>query len=89
MKLVSNYNKKDKSISVRFVVRHKDFHNCTSEKRKIYLRNTVLNSIDLVKQRLIKNKHIAIDFDLLFEDAKAILDKWLIEDMRSKLLHPN
>ena len=86
---VSNYNKKDKSISARFVVRHKDFHDCTGEKRKIYLRNTVLTSIELVKQRLIKNKNVAIDFDLLFEDAKNILDNWLIEDMRTKLLHPN
>jgi hypothetical protein len=75
-KPISNYNKKEKSIAVRFIVRHKDFHDCTNDERRQYLSTTILKAIELTSERLSNNKNVDIDFNLLNNDAKNILDKW-------------
>lgn len=73
---VSNYSKKNKSVSVAFTVRKKMFHDRNEFERREFIVDSTIQAIRLVKEKLSKKK-LNIDFDQLLLEIKPAIEKYL------------
>lgn len=65
---VSNYNKSERSISVKVNVTYNNFFDRGEEGRRRFVIERITEGLYLVKNKLKKNKEVNIEFDLLISD---------------------
>jgi|GEM_PF-1410944 len=75
---VSNYSTKNKDISVAIGVPSTLFHDRNEFERRVFVIDTTLNAIKLVKVKLEKKK-LDIDFSKLIQDITHLGDQYLMK----------
>jgi hypothetical protein len=71
-----NYSKKDKDIAVDVPVEYHEFHYCDDKTRRIFIVDSIMNAIAMVRSRL-EPRGLDINFDELEKDAKKASDEYL------------
>jgi hypothetical protein len=78
---VSNYSKKDKSISVAFTVSKIVFHDRNEFERREFIIDSTKKAVELVRDKLLK-KRLNIDFEKLLNEIKPVINKYLIAEKK-------
>jgi hypothetical protein len=76
LKEIENYRKKEKSIGVPIIITDENFFNKSEERRYDFLKQAILQKLDLLAE-LVKKKKLDTNMELLKSDLKNIFDKIL------------
>jgi hypothetical protein len=73
LKEIEVYRKKEKSIGIPIVINDKNFFNKSEEERRSFLKQTILQKMDLLAE-VVKKKKLDTKIDLLKADLLKIMD---------------
>ncbi|MCV9926617.1 hypothetical protein OIU83_03095 [Flavobacterium sp. LS1R49] len=76
LKEIENYRKKEKSIGIPIIVNNENFFNKNESERYDFLRESILQKLDLLEE-LVKKKKLDTNMELLKADVKNVLIEFL------------
>jgi hypothetical protein len=76
LKEIESYRKKEKSIGIPIIVTDENFFNKSEAERYDFLRESILQKLDLLEQ-VVKKKKLDTNMELLKADVKKILIEYL------------
>ena len=71
LKEIGSYRKKEKSIGIPTLLDNENFFNLNKNEQNEYLKNTILNKLTLVKEKVKRNK-LNFNIDELILDVKKL-----------------
>jgi macrodomain Ter protein organizer (MatP/YcbG family) len=72
LRKIENYRRKEKSIGVPIIIDEANFFSLNAIERQEFLTNTILTKIDLLREKVKRNK-LDLDVSKLKEDIARLL----------------
>jgi len=75
LKEIENYRKKEKAIGGWIIVNNENFFSTSEEERYDFLKQSILQKMDLLAE-VVKKKKLDTNMELLKIDLQKVLDEW-------------
>ena len=73
LKEIENYRKKEKSIGIPIIINNENFFNKNENERVLFLKNSVIQKLDLLRA-IIKKKKLDTNINQLIIDLEKVLE---------------